>query len=154
MNSVGNSTDNFLASQQPSKSSFQNYSISSSSSLSTCQIPQKRKHGIFTVLEDCTNQPLQKRNSKAKADSAIHELLTTCELAPCGNPTAGVAARQQADKNADDSPATLCYIFRKSRDAFGKGAGMLLSYIQIHASYEVQKAVAIPGWKYTRNFVK
>ena len=106
------------------------------------------------MLQDCTNQPLQKRSSKAKAESTIHEMLSTT---PRGNPTtavaASVAARQQvppsppegpqADQTATNSPATLCTVFRRSRNAFDTGAGMLMSYIQRNASYEVQKAVAV-----------
>ena len=57
--------------------------------------PRRRKRGISVVLQDCTNQPLQKRISKAKAESTIHEMLSTT---PRGNPTAAtatsVAARQ------------------------------------------------------------
>ena len=81
--------------------SFQNQTILASQEPATIstsgatKAPRRRKRGISAVLQDCTNQPLQKRISKAKAESTIHEMLSTT---PRGNPTAAaatsVAARQ------------------------------------------------------------
>ena len=135
-----------MASQPGSKtnSSFQNYPTSSAS--------RKRKCGICAVLQDVTNQQLEtaeKRSSMEKAKSSIQKILTTTDFAPRGNPTLGTDVRYKkqtpsetpAAEEKDDS--TLYSIFKNSREAFDLGAGMLLSYIQKNASYEVQKAVAV-----------
>ena len=139
MDSVG---DHPSSLSLPPNSSFQNYPNSSSSNRS-------RKRGISTVLQDCTNQPLPKRKSKAKAETSLHELLTTSEYAPRGNPIAGSTARHQVqsvefEETADgDAPATLCSAFQKSKNAFLKHAEQLMGFIQRNVSYEVQKVVAI-----------
>jgi len=46
-----------LASQEPATSSISG----------ATKAPRRRKRGISAVLQDCINQPLQKRSSKAKA---------------------------------------------------------------------------------------
>ena len=152
MNSVDDDSDY-------QNSSFQNYSNSSSSSSSSLDrtpAKPKRKRGISAVLHDRTNldQPLQKRSSKACAESAIHKMSFTTKLLPRGDPTAAVSAKQNtqtqstpsetADVEAEtDSCASLCSIFGKSRGAFDKSASMLLSYIHRNASYEIQKGLAV-----------
>jgi len=74
--------------------SFQNQTTpasqepATSSTSGATKAPQRQKRGISAVLQDCTNQPLQKRSSKAKAESTIHEMSTT----PRGNQTAAAAA--------------------------------------------------------------
>lgn len=141
MDSVGDNSSSFV----PPNSSFQNYPSSSR------PVNRPRKRGISTVLQDCTNQPLQKRSSKVKAEASLHEMLTTSEYAPRGNPVAGSTARHQQhseverveEANADDTHVTLCSVFRKNKTTFTKHAEQLLGFIQRNASYEIQKAVAI-----------
>ena len=65
-----------LASQEPATSSTSGAS----------KAPQRRKRGISAVLQDCTNQPLQKRSSKPKAESTIQEM-SNCSQ--CSRQTAG-----------------------------------------------------------------
>ena len=131
-------------------SSFQNYS---SSSPASCGPSRKRKRNISAVLQDQTNVPLQTRRSKARAKTAIQEMMPK-KYAPRGNPSAGVAAKQSSatsSAEAVETPVqmdeaeikTLRSVFNNNRSAFDTGAGMLISYLQRNASYEVQKAVAI-----------
>ena len=133
---------------ESTNSSFQNYS--SSSIPSSLEPSRRRKRGISTVLQDCTNQPPLRRESKAKAKTAIRQMVTKTEYAPRGNPAAGAAAKHSASPaevpvpEAEDTiTATLSSVFKKGKTAFDTGAGMLMSYIQRNASYEVQKSVAI-----------
>lgn len=125
-------------------SSFQNYTSSSNLSL---EPSRKRRRGISAVLQDHTNVPLETRRSKVKATTSIQEIVRP--LAPRGNPSAAVAAKQSSDTiepppvSPMEGEKTLYSMFHKSRSSFDTGAGMLLSYIQRNASYEVQKAVAI-----------
>ncbi len=146
MNSVGDQL-------RTTTGSFQNQTTLATSVSGGSKTPQKRKRGLSAVLQDCTNEPLQKRSSKARAESTIHGILTPT---PHGNPSAAgiasVAAKQQARASVPEepqasgsktAPPTLCSVFKKSRNAFDTGAGMLMSYVQRNASYEVQKAVAI-----------
>ena len=90
MDSVGGNPSLLLQSQN---SSFQNYPSSSSSS--TTVVKRSRKRGMSTVLEDRTNQPLPKRSSKVKAESSLHEMVTTSEYAARGDAAAGFPARRQ-----------------------------------------------------------
>ena len=84
-----------------------------------------------------------------KANKSIHKILTTTDYAPRGNPALGNEVKYKKDSVAEAVPTsekkndTLYSIYKNSRDAFDKGAEMLLSYVQRNASYEVQKAVAI-----------
>ena len=68
-----------LASQEPA----------TSSTSGAANAPQRQKRGITAVLQDCTNQPLQKRSSKAKAESTIHEMSNCSSCSQCSRQTAG-----------------------------------------------------------------
>lgn len=115
-------------------SSFQNYTSSSNLSL---EPSRKRRRGISAVLQDHTNVPLETRRSKVKATTSIQEIVRP--LAPRGNPSAAVAAKQSSDTiepppvSPMEGEKTLYSMFHKSRSSFDTGAGMLLSYIQRNA---------------------
>ncbi len=125
-----------------------------------------RKRGMSEFLSDCTNlQDHQSRRvCKTRAESSIHQLTAT--HAPRGNPQAGGVAKvlQSSDellsaagepsntasskracnaKSNADTPTHLAALFKNSKEAVGKGADILMSYILRNASYEVQKAYAI-----------
>ena len=121
-------------------SSFQNYTTSS-------QPSRKRKRGISAVLQDHTNVSLETRRSKANAATSIQDIVRP--LAPRGNRQVANTAKYSRDTIEvppvlpTEEGKTLHSVFHNSRVTFDIGAGMLMSYIQRNASYEVQKAVAI-----------
>ena len=95
-----------LASQEPA----------TSSKSGAAKAPQRQKRGISAVLQDCTYQPLQKRSSKAKAESTIHEMLSNCSsCSQCSRQTAG--STQSTRRTSGRSLTVLLHCVQFSGEA-------------------------------------